>query len=580
MKKSILLCLLSATLFLSTFAQTTPPSRTRSDDSFTQVDNYVTGLKRLGIPTATSDVLVGTATSANTGKLLWRSDLQKLRVYNPANSTWYDAIPAITNFYSTSPTIGGALVSSQNNIDNINVSGVFYSTTGGAGTRPTGAGNGYVTSNYIAPNNGYFFQQYQVAGGGDTWYYRSKVNGTLLAWRQVASREWAKDSLVTLNTVQTITANKTINANLAVNSSAMDNGNALPVTSFIRQSPSTALISGAYQIGIEDTNNGQRSGIVFGDGNNRNELGVFTENIDGSNREVSGFVFEKDAGFGMSWNNAANKLDWGQQLAPNTQGLVVPMDMSLRFVYQGTGNILLGSDDGTGGHFQMTKSLASLSNGTGKIELTATQSTVGGRPINYDQDRRSAFTDLSLVDKGYVDNIGGFGLSYNATTNKIDWGITEGPVHGISIPSNEILAFIAQQGAILQFTTPSGVDGAYFTAGPANYTAGFKAGGTFKNFNINATQAQFIDNISSKGLEYGANYSANYTLRSLVDKEYVDSKTAILSGSTTQTNATLNSAYPDGPLNPIGKTVVQPAANKCFIKVTASTWVSFNTTAL
>ena len=54
------------------------------------------------------------------------------------------------------------------------------------------------------------------------------------------------------------------------------------------------------------------------------------------------------------------------------------------------------------------------------------------------------------------------------------------------------------------------------------------------SFEIRPDSNLFTDGINSKGLEYGANYSSNFTTRSLVDKEYVDTQiTASSTGSFT-----------------------------------------------
>lgn len=102
MKKLLLLLFASLIAFIS-FGQTSPPAKTRSNDTFTQVDNFLVALKRLGIPTSTSDVLTGTTTSQNTAKILWRTDINKLRIYDPVSETWRDAVEVdLTDYYTKS----------------------------------------------------------------------------------------------------------------------------------------------------------------------------------------------------------------------------------------------------------------------------------------------------------------------------------------------------------------------------------------------------------------------------------------------------------------------------------------------
>lgn len=88
---------------MGVFAQQTPPSRPRSGSSFTQIDDYLSVIKRLGIPTADSDVLDGLTSGPNTAKIVYNTTLNKLRVYNPVTAQWRDAIEAdLTNYYTKS----------------------------------------------------------------------------------------------------------------------------------------------------------------------------------------------------------------------------------------------------------------------------------------------------------------------------------------------------------------------------------------------------------------------------------------------------------------------------------------------
>ena len=88
---------------MGVFAQQTPPSRPRSGSTFTQIDDYLSVIKRLGIPTADSDVLDGLTSGPNTAKIVYNTTLNKLRVYNPVTAQWRDAIEAdLTNYYTKS----------------------------------------------------------------------------------------------------------------------------------------------------------------------------------------------------------------------------------------------------------------------------------------------------------------------------------------------------------------------------------------------------------------------------------------------------------------------------------------------
>jgi hypothetical protein len=60
------------------------------------------------------------------------------------------------------------------------------------------------------------------------------------------------------------------------------------------------------------------------------------------------------------------------------------------------------------------------------------------------------------------------------------------------------------------------------------------------SFGLSATQMLVSDTLNSKGLEYLADYSSNYTNRSLVDKEYVDNQVGGVPAATTATTTTIN----------------------------------------
>ncbi len=92
MKKNIALffCLV-AMASLEVFAQTTPTITSRSGSSNQQSDDYLIGLKRLGIPTSATDNLDADFAAENTRKLLFNTTLNRLRIYNPATGAWMDA---------------------------------------------------------------------------------------------------------------------------------------------------------------------------------------------------------------------------------------------------------------------------------------------------------------------------------------------------------------------------------------------------------------------------------------------------------------------------------------------------------
>jgi hypothetical protein len=65
-----------------------PPTVTRSGNSLTQQDSYLTVAKRLGIPTSATDDLDAAVTAQNSIKILYNTTLGELRLYNPVTMTW------------------------------------------------------------------------------------------------------------------------------------------------------------------------------------------------------------------------------------------------------------------------------------------------------------------------------------------------------------------------------------------------------------------------------------------------------------------------------------------------------------
>jgi hypothetical protein len=102
--KHILIIFLLA-FSLTAYSQSTPPPVSRGSDNTTQVDRFVTALKRLGIPTADTDTLspgLQLTDAENSAKLLFNTTSQKLRLYVPGTG-WRDATPIdLSNYYNKS----------------------------------------------------------------------------------------------------------------------------------------------------------------------------------------------------------------------------------------------------------------------------------------------------------------------------------------------------------------------------------------------------------------------------------------------------------------------------------------------
>ncbi len=89
MKEKILITPMATDL--SETVEQTPINKTRSDNDYSQVDNYLVALKCLGIPTSDTDNLDAPGLPQNTVKIIFNTALGKLRVYNPVTETWADA---------------------------------------------------------------------------------------------------------------------------------------------------------------------------------------------------------------------------------------------------------------------------------------------------------------------------------------------------------------------------------------------------------------------------------------------------------------------------------------------------------
>lgn len=109
------------------YAQTSPTVTTRSGSINQQSDDYLIGLKRLGIPTSTTDNLDADFAPESTRKILFNTTLNKLRIYNPATSTWADAsatdIASVAGLQAALDGKANANGSNASGVWNINVSG-------------------------------------------------------------------------------------------------------------------------------------------------------------------------------------------------------------------------------------------------------------------------------------------------------------------------------------------------------------------------------------------------------------------------------------------------------------------------
>lgn len=156
--------------------------------------------------------------------------------------------------------------------------------------------------------------------------------------------------------------------------------------------------------------------------------------------------------------------------------------------------------------------------------------------LAYDNDYSANFTNRSLVDKAYVDShiTGSTGVNGLTGTTNIGLG---------GILSNTVTIDTATYQFLLGSDTGGIGNGTYWNLGPNSWTVQIGNGTSrYGQFTMAPTDVQLyyqdttgllgifagitgyriVDTISHKGAVYGADYSANFTARSLVDKGYVD----------------------------------------------------------
>ncbi len=206
---------------------------------------------------------------------------------------------------------------------------------------------------------------------------------------------------------------------------------------------------------------------------------------------------------------------------------------------------------------EMDNSQTTLGAQAGKFVLNDTQgiwqdNRLAGdrRGVEYLEDYSADYSDRSLVDKAYVDNYlsasAGSGLTWDALNNEIDLGG--------ALTSNATINY-----GVFDFRIQNANNFQLFNN--TNYANYYSDGVDFTNLLQNKNDIQFSGSAGFAGATYEFDYSANYTDRSLVDKEYVDN--AIVSATTTLQAAydaggsalgrqiyTLNNANPVEILNP------------------------------
>ena len=142
-----------------------------------------------------------------------------------------------------------------------------------------------------------------------------------------------------------------------------------------------------------------------------------------------------------------------------------------------------------------------------RLTLTETTATftddIASGGLKYAADYSAQFVPLSLVTKQYVDSVAG----------------SNGIYSGSDIVPSSVIASLTNS---FKFN-PNLSANSYFTASPTLVELTSIVSGNYRHkLSLTNTDAIFTDNSNTGGLKYAANYSANYSLRSLIDLGYLN----------------------------------------------------------
>lgn len=169
-----------------------------------------------------------------------------------------------------------------------------------------------------------------------------------------------------------------------------------------------------------------------------------------------------------------------------------------------------------------TATLSVTDTATTGLTILTTSATftdaINSRGIVYATDYSSNFTNRSLVDKGYVDGqISGVQNIYTAN------GTFNGVARVGTGETNSTLTLNMHDTNAATYTTRGRL-----ALASTSSTLGFETGNgagvvtAQMQISMNTSAMTITDSINSRGVQYAADYSANYVDRSLVDKAYVD----------------------------------------------------------
>lgn len=236
------------------------------------------------------------------------------------------------------------------------------------------------------------------------------------------------------------------------------------------------------------------------------------------------------------------------EFAQTTAVVQLLSDSTINLIFQNTiagTSSILNLDSGLAklAHNGATGSTFIELNNSGGV-INSTIAAFGG--LKYNADYSANYTNRSLVDKGYLDAaIGGFGGSpYPDLTEDTSieggeynfiLGTISSPVSNFIVETNDevrLKSLNSSLETVTDFYLNSNGSAGLFASNSLGMTMNldFTAAGVAWNlggidnkfsFTVEGTNVTLTD---GPGLQYDADYSANYTVRSLVDKGYVDSR--------------------------------------------------------
>lgn len=285
------------------------------------------------------------------------------------------------------------------------------------------------------------------------------------------------------------------------------------------------------------------------------------------------------AGVGLEYNPATGLMNLGGTHEDGEVYLYLPeagnsSNSTNLELYQGGANLSITGDTGESADIFLSKQDMKMSlTGSGEASIRfydftgvnkgiLVTNSISSDGMRYAADYSTNFTARSLVDKAYVDNA----LTSGVTTYNFENGLVESSGNvklGGALNENTVINRNFGAGSNFELRMNSsgggyGTDGFGFKSlvnGESSYDGfmGFSGFGIAKIssndssitlqddivFSKGPTQAFFRSN----GFVYAADYSANFTARSLVDKAYVDD---LISGTASGFSATLNGAQANG----------------------------------